>query len=149
MKSATPRQLETLAIIAKHLNVRGFPPSLREIAEEMGMRGTQGAGDHIRALSEKGLLERDMRERNLWGRIYIGTLARSLRLTDAGRALVAQPTSAVRRALTPVTPPTRCECNNDTFAADGKCPGCRTGNPDFLPPRRKHAGALFPRRVAP
>src|SRR5690606_23054524 len=45
---------------------RGYPPTLREIGEYMGIRSTNGVNDHLRALERKGYLRReDMKSRAL------------------------------------------------------------------------------------
>ena len=38
---------------------RGYPPTLREIGEHMGIRSTNGVNDHLRALERKGYLTRE------------------------------------------------------------------------------------------
>ncbi len=45
---------------------RGYPPTLREIGNHMGIRSTNGVNDHLRALERKGYLMReDMKSRAL------------------------------------------------------------------------------------
>jgi repressor LexA len=45
---------------------RGYPPTLREIGNHMGIRSTNGVNDHLRALERKGYLQReDMKSRAL------------------------------------------------------------------------------------
>jgi repressor LexA len=45
---------------------RGYPPTLREIGNFMGIRSTNGVNDHLRALERKGYLTReDMKSRAL------------------------------------------------------------------------------------
>jgi repressor LexA len=45
---------------------RGYPPTLREIGNHMGIRSTNGVNDHLRALERKGyLLREDMKSRAL------------------------------------------------------------------------------------
>ena len=50
----TPRQSEALAIIRRHIKVRGVPPSRSELAAEMGMTTASGVDKHLTALSKKG-----------------------------------------------------------------------------------------------
>ena len=52
----TSRQLAVLRFIAEYLGRRGYAPSLREVMAAFGMRSTNGANDHLRALRRKGLL---------------------------------------------------------------------------------------------
>jgi repressor LexA len=66
MQGLTKRQSQTLDFIRSSINERGYPPTLREIGEHMGIRSTNGVNDHLRALERKGYLRReDMKSRAL------------------------------------------------------------------------------------
>lgn len=66
MQGLTKRQEQTLDFIRKSIRDRGYPPTLREIGEHMGIRSTNGVNDHLRALERKGYLRReDMKSRAL------------------------------------------------------------------------------------
>jgi repressor LexA len=66
MQGLTKRQQQTLEFIRKSIDERGYPPTLREIGESMGIRSTNGVNDHLRALERKGYLRReDMKSRAL------------------------------------------------------------------------------------
>jgi repressor LexA len=66
MVGLTARQEQTLDFIRKSIGERGYPPTLREIGEYMGIRSTNGVNDHLRALERKGYLRReDMKSRAL------------------------------------------------------------------------------------
>jgi len=66
MQGLTKRQLQTLEFIRHSILERGYPPTLREIGEHMGIRSTNGVNDHLRALERKGYLRReDMKSRAL------------------------------------------------------------------------------------
>ncbi|HYI01234.1 transcriptional repressor LexA [Hyalangium sp.] len=58
MEELTERQREILAFIVKETEVRGFPPTIREIGEQMDIRSTNGVNDHLKALERKGYLNR-------------------------------------------------------------------------------------------
>ena len=55
----TARQREALDYITYCLDERGYPPTLREIGEHMGIRSTNGVNDHLKALERKGYLIRE------------------------------------------------------------------------------------------
>jgi repressor LexA len=55
----TDRQRQALDFISDCLGDRGFPPTLREIGEHMGIRSTNGVNDHLKALERKGYLKRE------------------------------------------------------------------------------------------
>jgi repressor LexA len=66
MQGLTKRQEQTLDFIRRSIEDRGYPPTLREIGEHMGIRSTNGVNDHLRALERKGYLTReDMKSRAL------------------------------------------------------------------------------------
>src|SRR3954465_9271265 len=66
MQGLTARQEQTLDFIRRSIEERGYPPTLREIGEYMGIRSTNGVNDHLRALERKGYLSReDMKSRAL------------------------------------------------------------------------------------
>lgn len=68
----TDRQRQALDYITQCLNARGYPPTLREIGEHMGIRSTNGVNDHLKALERKGYLIREELK------------SRALRPVDAG-----------------------------------------------------------------
>lgn len=54
----TDRQRQVLDLITTSIASRGFPPTLREIGDSMGIRSTNGVSDHLRALEKKGWITR-------------------------------------------------------------------------------------------
>lgn len=58
MEELTDRQKEILSFITRTSEERGFPPTIREIGEEMGIASTNGVNDHLKALERKGYLTR-------------------------------------------------------------------------------------------
>lgn len=66
MQKLTDRQRIVLDFIRDSIDERGFPPTLREIGNHLGIRSTNGVNDHLRALERKGYLTReDMKSRSL------------------------------------------------------------------------------------
>ena len=62
----TDRQREILEFISQSIRERGYPPTLREIGVQFGIRSTNGVNDHLRALEKKGHLQReDLKSRAL------------------------------------------------------------------------------------
>ena len=78
--SPTKRQQEILDIIDRHIVERGYPPTLREIAAETGVRGISAIKGHIDRLVSKGLLVRKRGARSL-----------ALPRSDASSSLVEVP----------------------------------------------------------
>ncbi|HKD38769.1 MAG TPA: transcriptional repressor LexA [Myxococcaceae bacterium] len=58
MEELTDRQKQILHFIVRESESRGFPPTIREIGEEMDIRSTNGVNDHLKALERKGYLIR-------------------------------------------------------------------------------------------
>src|SRR3990172_10447738 len=96
MQKLTDRQRAVLDYIRTSIRDNGYPPTLREIGNFMGIRSTNGVNDHLRALEKKGYLTRtDMK-------------SRTLRITDAaGAALPAGPANDTSPDLVaiPILPP--------------------------------------------
>ncbi|HET7141642.1 MAG TPA: transcriptional repressor LexA [Candidatus Limnocylindria bacterium] len=68
------RKQKILECIARAVAERGFPPSVREIADAVGLASTSAVHHHLMALEREGLLERGSRS------------SRALRLTSRGEA---------------------------------------------------------------
>ena len=62
----TDRQREVFDFIQDRIKAWGYPPTIREIGEHLGIRSTNGVADHLKALKRKGyLLQQDMKSRTL------------------------------------------------------------------------------------
>lgn len=72
MQQLTERQGQALEFIARLVEERGYPPSVRELCEHMGISSTRGALRHLEALEKKGFISR-------------GPGARSVRLEKGSR----------------------------------------------------------------
>src|SRR5689334_24700122 len=55
----TPRQRTILEVIRASVNTRGYPPSIREIGDAVGLTSTSSVAHQLRALERKGYLRRD------------------------------------------------------------------------------------------
>jgi repressor LexA len=99
MQGLTKRQEQTLDFIRRSIVERGYPPTLREIGEHMGIRSTNGVNDHLRALERKGYLRReDMKSRALKLVDSNSTLSAAVPENDA----VAEPEEALDEQLVEV-----------------------------------------------
>src|SRR5918996_2496155 len=89
------RRQKILECIARAVDERGYPPSVREIADGVGLASTSAVHHHLIALEREGLLERGTHS------------SRALRLTERASAeLLGEPAPIGRRPRTPgrVTP---------------------------------------------
>src|SRR5688572_32669573 len=55
----TPRQREVLEVIEQYQRERGFPPSVREIGEAVGLTSPSTVHAHLATLQKLGFLRRD------------------------------------------------------------------------------------------
>ena len=55
----TPRQQRVLTVIRDSIERRGYPPSMREIGERVGLTSSSSVAHQLRVLEEKGYLKRD------------------------------------------------------------------------------------------
>jgi repressor LexA len=86
----TNRQQQALDFITACLQERGYPPTLREIGEHMGIRSTNGVNDHLKALERKGYLVREeLKSRAL--RPVAMTQAKKAEVPILGRVAAGQP----------------------------------------------------------
>ncbi|MDE3075951.1 MAG: transcriptional repressor LexA [Chloroflexota bacterium] len=57
----TAKQREMLAAVQEWIREHGRPPTLREMAQRMGVASTNAIRDHLRSLEHKGYLKREAR----------------------------------------------------------------------------------------
>jgi repressor LexA len=55
----TPRQRRVLEVISNSVDRRGYPPSMREIGEAVGLTSTSSVAHQLSTLQRKGFLKRD------------------------------------------------------------------------------------------
>lgn len=53
------RQIEILEIIKREIAQKGYPPSVREICEAVGLTSTSTVHNHLHVLEQKGYIRRD------------------------------------------------------------------------------------------
>jgi repressor LexA len=86
------RKQKILECIARTVAERGYPPSVREIADAVGLASTSAVHHHLIALEREGLLERGSHS------------SRALRLTRQGEAELDHPPRRVPAMPGRVTP---------------------------------------------
>ncbi|WP_375426411.1 transcriptional repressor LexA [uncultured Friedmanniella sp.] len=55
----TPRQRRILEVIKHAVDARGYPPSIREMAESVGLASSSSVAHQLKVLEQKGFLRRD------------------------------------------------------------------------------------------
>ena len=58
-EALTPRQREILNVISTGMQERGYPPSVREIGEAVGLNSPSTVHNHLNTLQKMGFLRRD------------------------------------------------------------------------------------------
>jgi repressor LexA len=87
------RRQRIVEYIARTVAERGYPPSVREIADAVGLASTSAVHHHLVALERSGQLERGTRS------------SRALRLTAAAEGMPPPASRPVRGAVTPFRMP--------------------------------------------
>jgi len=89
----TPRQQQVLDFVTTYLDDHGCPPTLREISEHIGTKGTATAILHLEALERKGYLNR--REGSSRNISLVGRKSTSISIPIVGTVRAGQPASAI------------------------------------------------------
>ena len=87
----TPRQQRVLSVIKDSIEHRGYPPSMREIGEQVGLTSSSSVAHQLRVLEEKGYLKRDPHR------------PRALSVFDPGTAPTAEPDPGAEPEVADVT----------------------------------------------
>lgn len=75
----TKRQSQVLEFIRDRIRAWGYPPTIREICEHLGVSSTNGVSDHLKALKRKGLLtQQESKSRTLAPTRSVGKLVRAV-----------------------------------------------------------------------
>lgn len=59
MQELTERQSQILGFIKQQVREKGYPPSVREIGDAVGLRSSSTVHGHLRRLESKGYIRRD------------------------------------------------------------------------------------------
>jgi repressor LexA len=82
----TPRQRRVLDVIRDSVDSRGYPPSMREIGERVGLTSSSSVSHQLRVLEQKGLLRRDPNRPRAIEVRYPGEVADAARRGSLGAA---------------------------------------------------------------
>lgn len=106
-------QEKILAYIRSEIQLKGYPPSVREICQAVGFKSTSSVHAHLRELEQAGLLRRD------------ATKPRAMELTDnpkgrivplVGRVTAGQPILAQQNIEDEIVLPQEMAHGEDVFA---------------------------------
>jgi repressor LexA len=88
----SPRQREILEFVNTHVDAHGYPPTVREIGQAVGLTSPSTVHAHLARLEESGLIRRDP------------TKPRALEVIDGGRVRDAVPATLAPPSRTTVLP---------------------------------------------
>lgn len=90
MQGLTERQRQILEFISRRIGEQGYPPTIREIGEEMGIRSTNGVNDHLKALERKGFLKREVLKSRALRPVGASDAAESAQASNVISAIIPQ-----------------------------------------------------------
>ena len=94
MRSSQQNQQKILDFIKSEIDLKGYPPSVREICSAVGLRSTSTVHAHLNHLEEQGLIRRDSTKPRAL-EVMDGTLARGRSVPLVGKVTAGQPILAV------------------------------------------------------
>ncbi len=95
LDALTSRQREIYQFIREKIQVRGFPPTVREIGDEFEIKSPNGVMCHLKALQKKGLIHRDQRMSRAIQLLDEPAPGRPAALALKGRIAAGQPIEAI------------------------------------------------------
>jgi repressor LexA len=94
-KPATERQRRILQVIGEFTSERGYPPSVREIGERVGLSSSSTIHAHLKALEKRGLISRDpTKPRALRSEVGLSAGRDTLVVPIIGKVAAGQPITA-------------------------------------------------------
>lgn len=93
----TGRQKQILEFIRSRIRERGYPPSVREIGEALGLRSSATVHGHLSRLEEKGYIRRDPTKPRAIELLTAGRPERSVAVPILGRVTAGQPLLAAEQ----------------------------------------------------
>ena len=124
----TPRQQRVLAHIKDAIEKRGYPPSMREIGEAVGLTSSSSVAHQLKVLEEKGFLKRDPNRPRALEVFLPEVMAARRSISSADESASTRPASATRMpaaAYVPVSagsPPVARSSPRSRSRRSSRCP---------------------------
>lgn len=93
-KQLTKRQQTVLDVIRNWIRQRGYPPTIRELGQQLGIKSLRGVTTHLDAIQKKGFLKREPRARSISLSDLVAPFERALRVPVVGRIRAGAPVLA-------------------------------------------------------
>lgn len=84
-KKLTHRQQTVLETIRAWIRERGYPPTIRELGKQLGIKSLRGVTTHLDAIAKKGFLKRDSRARSISLSDLVAPFEQAIRVPVVGR----------------------------------------------------------------
>ena len=116
MRTSIENQQKILDFIRKEIEDKGYPPSVREICDAMGIKSTSTVHGHLRRLENRGLLIRDPTKPRALE--VVGMVHNTAQIPLVGKATAGLPITAIENIeeYLSFTPGFFCSDEEDCFA---------------------------------
>jgi len=84
-KLLTKRQQTVIDVIRAWIKERGYPPTIRELGQKLGIKSLRGVTTHLDAIQKKGFLKREPRARSISLSDLVAPFERAIRVPILGR----------------------------------------------------------------
>ena len=93
-KQLTKRQQTVIEAIRGWIRQRGYPPTIRELGKQLGIKSLRGVTAHLDAIAKKGFLKREPRARSISLLDALAPFEHALRVPVLGRIRAGVPALA-------------------------------------------------------
>ena len=93
-KQLTKRQRTVLETIRSWIHQRGYPPTIRELGQLLGIKSLRGVTTHLDAIAKKGFLKREPRARSISLLDLVAPFERAIRVPIVGHVRAGEPVLA-------------------------------------------------------
>jgi len=100
----TPRQKEILDYLGRHIDKKGYAPTIEEIGEHFGLSSLATVHKHLTNLQEKGLIKREWNRSRALELIPTRVTVRAVEVPLMGRVAAGTPIEAVQSTETIFVP---------------------------------------------
>ena len=114
MRSSQQNQQKILDFIKREIDLKGYPPSVREICAAVGLKSTSTVHAHLNHLEEQGLIRRDSTKPRAL-EVLDGSHARGRSVPLVGRVTAGMPILAVENIEDYLTLPREIVGKDDLF----------------------------------
>ncbi len=90
-KQLTKRQHTVIEAIRAWIREWGYPPTIRELGKQLGIKSLRGVTTHLDAIAKKGFLKRESRARSIRLADLVAPFEQAIRIPILGRIRAGQP----------------------------------------------------------